>query len=154
MSTLSEALESISTWVQKHFPDSQALQPGLSSETIQEEVSDLPFELPIEVIELYLWRNGGRLDFLPYFRGRGGHEEIHTFFSLEEAVTTAKEWNNGWFPLFDTDGVIFFFIGSKEKQRTSLIFCNDELVELPDGTEPAYESLTSMILEVSKAVRG
>ncbi len=121
----------------------------MSYETIQKEVSDLPFELPTEINELYLWRNGGRLDFLPYSEGE--HEEIHTFFSLEEAVTATKDWDNGWVPLFETDGCVFFIIGPKQKQRTSLIFCNDDL-ELPD--EPRYEILTSMMLEISEAVKG
>ena len=115
MSTLTEALESISAWFQKHFPDSQALQPGLSYETIQKEVSNLPFELPTEINELYLWRNGGRLNFLPYPKGE--HEEIPTFLSLEEAVTTAKDWDNGWFPLFETDGNMFFIITSWEREN-------------------------------------
>ena len=54
MPTLTEDLESISAWVQKRFPDSQALQPGLSYETIQKEASNLPFELPTEINGLYL----------------------------------------------------------------------------------------------------
>lgn len=149
MSTLTKALEPISAWVQKRFPDSQRLQPGLSYETIQKEVSTLPFELSTEINELYLWRNGGLLHFLPYPEGE--HEEIYTFFSLEEAVTVAKDWDNGWFPLFETDGNVFFIVGPKEKQTTSSIFYNDEL-ELPD--EPRYESLTSMMLEISETVRG
>lgn len=153
MSTLTEALEIISAWSQKHFPDSQLLKPGLSSEAIQKEVSDLPFELPTEINELYLWRNGGVIYhyFLPCPEEENRYEEIYTFFSLEEAVAITKDWDNGWLPLFQTDGSIFWIIGPKQKQRTSSIFYNDEDV-LPN--EPRYESLTSMMLEISESLRG
>ena len=77
---------------------------------------------------------------MPYPKGE--HQEIHAFLSLEEAVTTAKDWDNGWFPLFETDGNVFFIVGLKEKQRTSLIFCNDGL-ELPD--DPRYATVYTQV---------
>lgn len=152
MSSLSEALEFISSWVQQH-PNSQLLKPGLSYETIQQKVRDLPFELPTEIYDLYLWRNGGLLELLPYpgLDYECDYEQIHRFFSLDEAINIAvKDWDNSWFPLFDTDGNIFFIVGNEEKRRTSPIFCNDEF-ELP--SQPRFESLTDMMLKVVRAIR-
>lgn len=150
MSTLSEALEVISSWVQQYYPNSQVLKPGLSYEIIQQRVRDLPFDLPTEIHELYLWHNGGSLELLPYpdFSYEGDYVQINRFFSLEEAITIAVDWNNGWFPLFDTDGNIFFIV-SQEKQIFSPIFFNDEF-ELPE--QPIYESLTDMMIELVKAI--
>lgn len=150
MSTLTKNLKLISTWVEKRFLDSHRLQPGLSYERIHQEVKDLPFELSTEIYELYLWRNGGILPFLPHPESNLKYEDYYKFLSLQEAVTVAKDWNNGWFPLFDIDGGIFFIVLSEQKQKTSYIFCND-YAELPN--EPAYESLTSMILEIAETLR-
>lgn len=151
MSTLSEALEFISSWVQQYYLNSQVLKPGLSYEIIQPRVRVLPFELPTEIHELYLWRNGGSLELLPYpdFGYEGNYAYINRFFSLEEAITIAVDWNNGWFPLFDTDGDIFWIVSSQEKQIFSPIFFNDEF-ELPE--QPVYESLTDMMIELVKAI--
>lgn len=95
MSTLTKTLELISTWVEKRFPDSHPLQPGLSYETIQQEVRDLPFELSTEIYELYLWRNGGILPVPLEPESDLEYEEFYEFFSLQEAVTVAKDWDNG-----------------------------------------------------------
>lgn len=151
MYTLSKALDLISTWVEKRFPDSQPLRPGLSYETIQQEVRDLAFELPTEIHELYLWRNGGIVPVPPEPESDLEYEDFYEFLSLQESVTVAKDWDNGWFPLFQIDGCIFFIVAPQEQQKTSSIFYNDEL-ELPN--EPQYESLTSMILYIAEALKG
>lgn len=149
MLTLQESLEFITNWIQNNTP-AWDLEPGLSYESIEGMTQELPFELPLEIYELYMWRNGGSLEMLPMpdLTDQIDCEVIQRFFPLKEAMEIAQDWKNGWFPLFDTDGVIFWFIGTQEQQRTTLIFSNDEL-ELP--REPSYQSLTEMM---SKTVEG
>lgn len=58
---LTKALNQILQWETQHkAQDLQYLQPGLSKAEIDKLVKDLPFQLPLEVYELYQWRNGSR----------------------------------------------------------------------------------------------
>ena len=59
MSELTNALNIIIIYLEQNNPEAASwLQPGLSKEEITEIVTDLPFELPQELYELYQWRNG------------------------------------------------------------------------------------------------
>jgi hypothetical protein len=64
MSNLTNALERILDWWKKNGYEEAVsdLQPGLSYAEIEEMVKDLPLRLPLEVYELYQWRNGSRND--------------------------------------------------------------------------------------------
>lgn len=57
MSELTNALNRIVSWLEKHPSENYAsvdvLQPGLSYEQIERRVAGLPFKLPGEVYELY-----------------------------------------------------------------------------------------------------
>jgi hypothetical protein len=144
MTDLRETLDLISDYLEQKVAY-QILNPGLSFEDIEREVSILPFNLPMEVYQLYLWRNGGSLASLPYRSFESceeGYEQIHRFLSLSEAVETARSWNKGWFPLFDTDGSIFWIVGCRGREATAPIFIND-VDELPE--EPSFQSLTHMM---------
>jgi hypothetical protein len=144
MTDLRAALDLISDYLEQEIAY-QSLNPGLDFEDIERAVSILPFELPMEVYQLYMWRNGGSLESLPYpsFEDcEEGYERIHGFLPLNEAVEVARSWNKGWFPLFDTDGSIFWIVGCDEQEATAPIFIND-VDKLPD--EPSFESLTHMM---------
>jgi hypothetical protein len=144
MTNLREVLELISGYLEQEIAY-QVLNPGLSLEDIELEVRILPFSLPTEIYELYMWRNGGSLEGLPYpsFENREeGYEQIHRFLPLKEAVEIASSWNKDWFPLFDTDGSIFWIVGCDDEEKTAPIFIND-VDDLPD--EPSFESLTYMM---------
>lgn len=149
MTDLREALDLISDYLEREITY-QLLNAGLSFEDIEREVSILPFDLPMEVYQLYMWRNGGSLESLPYpsFQNwEKGYEPIQSFLSLNEAVEVARSWNKGWFPLFDTDGSIFWIVGCSGREATAPIFINDEL-NLPD--EPSFQSLTHMMNKLIK----
>jgi hypothetical protein len=144
MTNLREVLELISGYLEQEIAY-QVLNPGLSLEDIELEVRILPFSLPTEIYELYMWRNGGSLEGLPYpsFENREeGYEQIHRFLPLKESVEIASSWNKDWFPLFDTDGSIFWTVGCNDEETTAPIFIND-VDDLPD--EPSFESLTYMM---------
>jgi hypothetical protein len=61
MTNLREVLELISGYLEQEIAY-QVLNPGLSLEDIELEVRILPFNLPTEICELYMWRNGGSLE--------------------------------------------------------------------------------------------
>jgi hypothetical protein len=151
MPTLRESLEFIASWIQQNTPQWD-LKPGLSYENIQRMAKELSFELPLEIYELYMWRNGGSLEMLPRpdLAYEIDYEVIQRFLPLNEAINIAKDWKNGWLPLFDTDGVIFWVIGTQEQQKTTPIFSNDEF-ELP--REPRYQSLTEMMSKIVEGVK-
>ena len=151
MLSLHKSLEFIEKYLEKNAPGI-ALEKGLSYEGIQKITEKLPFELPLEIYELYMWRNGGCLEIIPisYLSVEINCEVIQSFFPLNKSIQIAKEWNNGWFPLFDSDGVIFWIIGTQNKQKTTPIFCNDEFI-LPN--EPCFQSLTEMMAKIVEGVK-
>ena len=58
-STLTNTLNRIETWINRHFPDeTQYFQKGLSKEEIDDIAQIFPYSLPQEVYELYQWKNG------------------------------------------------------------------------------------------------
>jgi hypothetical protein len=62
MSDITEALDRILNWLQKHRPfDVLLLQPGLSEAEIEEIIADLPLRLPNDIRSLYRWKNGIRM---------------------------------------------------------------------------------------------
>ncbi len=86
MSQLLDALNRISDWLEAYYPKAADFRPGLSLERIQELTKDLPFKFPIELCELYQWRNGGA-------RGPSFNAELFPdawFRSLEEVI---EEYN-------------------------------------------------------------
>lgn len=59
--SLTVALDEVLTQlVRLESPLVSLLQPGLSREVIDEMVNPLPFELPEDLYQLYMWRNGTR----------------------------------------------------------------------------------------------
>lgn len=61
MSTLTDALNRIMHWLEQNRPNYAAtFLPGLTDEEIQQKLSNLQFQLPEEIYELYRWRNGSQ----------------------------------------------------------------------------------------------
>ncbi len=67
MSNLTEGLETISQWLEQNQPELFAsLQPGLSIDEIDAKVQVLlPDRLPVEIYDLYQWRNGTNKESTP-----------------------------------------------------------------------------------------
>jgi hypothetical protein len=78
--SMQNLLERLEQWLTRNRSDyASKLLPGLSLEEIAEITSQLPFQLPNEVVQLYQWRNG-----TPEF-----YDEFFLFFRflpLQEAV--------------------------------------------------------------------
>lgn len=124
------------------------IRPGLAPEEVDAHEARLPFLLPEEVRQLFLWRDGtvveegDQLDVLQFFPG-------FYFPSLDEAVTVfderrdAPQWEPGWFPVF-MDGAGDFYLAVCESDRRK---ATTEIVGFLHG-EPEqvveYESLDAM----------
>ena len=124
------------------------IRPGIALEQLDAFEARLPFLLPEEVRQLYLWRNGTRveegdqLDALQFFPG-------FYFPSLEEAIATfferqdAPQWEPGWFPVFmDGAGDFYLAVCDKDQRKATteiLGFLHGEPEQIVE-----YESLDAM----------
>lgn len=145
-----EYLDGIYRWFSKNRrPVAKLLQEGVTSEYFEKVTGSLELRLPIELKELYMWRNGtanqkgftlGDIAFMPGF----------FFLPIEEAVDNYnsfkkdKEWNESWFPFMANGGGDFFVVNCKDDNMArgaSVIgfMLNEE------GHEVEYLSVTSMI---------
>jgi HEAT repeat protein len=105
MSSLTDALDQIETWLVKNQPEvALGLQPGLTREEINEIIQDFPFQLPEVLYEFYGWHNGctqfGYV--IPFY---------DNFYSLQESLSVYQDylswdskWNPRWLPILDYNG--------------------------------------------------
>lgn len=153
MTDLTDALNRILAWLEKHNPISASgFQPGLSSEIIEERLSALSFCVPQEVYELYKWRNGdvthsmvfGYLWLLNLDKACEYSEGINDNVLLE-----IREQNGEppyLFPMFDFDGEYFAVKGSEIPTATAPIFhISDDC-----SVSFAFTSLTAMMLAIAE----
>jgi hypothetical protein len=155
MSTLRDALERIFHWFQVNHPRTiSSLVPGLSSSEIDDKLSDLPFQVPQEVREIYKLSNG--LD-----------EQIfdHLYLlSLESAIQEAKTWvdepyeeiaemykyaGKAIFPIFQLEGEYIAVVETNGLQETSPIVH----LSHAGGTDirSYYTNLTAMMLTLAES---
>ena len=81
------------------------LNPGISSQQIQELFEKIPLQPTQDLRALYTWRNGskdcegitlGELAFFPGFYLMSLEESIHTYMELR----AKNSWDKSWFPIF------------------------------------------------------
>ena len=89
------------------------LNPGISSQQIQELFEEIPLQLTQDLRALYTWRNGskdcegitlGELAFFPGFYLMSLEESIQTYLELRET----DAWGKSWFPIFASGGGDFY----------------------------------------------
>jgi cell wall assembly regulator SMI1 len=110
MEHLTQYLDQILEWHNRlGTPLSAQLQPGLSADEIRKKIAVLPFKMPEEFIELYMWRNGtpARIQdwvsfisnnrFLPLEEAldifREGRLVIQFFYKITDWVMTFMDWS-------------------------------------------------------------
>ncbi|MGB6297853.1 MAG: hypothetical protein WBF90_16950 [Rivularia sp. (in: cyanobacteria)] len=103
MTAIKNDLKRIWACIEEKAPEVKDLfQPGLKTEEIDQITKDLPFKLPLEVYELYQWRNGlvdnTYFEFYGYYNSLSGH-----FYPFEETIRHIKKVN-------DDSGVFYFII--------------------------------------------
>ena len=128
-------------------PLSEHLQPGLSADEIRKKIAVLPFKMPDEFVELYMWRNGipardqEWVSFMVY----------HRFLPLEEALDIFQEThpiiehfyeNPDWVMTFmDSSGDGYGISAVKESVSTAPVVFLFE----GEGVNIVFESLAQML---------
>ena len=122
------------------------LNPGLTSQKIQELFEEIPLQPNQDLHALYTWRNGskdsegitlGELVFFPGFYLMSLEESIQTYLELR----ARDVWNKFWFPIFASGGGDFYaMILAPEAQGQILGFYVFE-----EEAQVEYRSLKSML---------
>lgn len=122
------------------------LNPGISSQQIQELFEAIPLQLTQDLRALYTWRNGskdcegitlGELAFFPGFYLMSLEESIQTYLELRET----DAWGKSWFPIFASGGGDFYAMNlAPEAQGQILGFYVFE-----EEAQVEYRSLKSML---------
>ena len=122
------------------------LNPGLSSQKIQELFEEIPLHPTQDLRALYTWRNGskdcegitlGELAFFPGFYLMSLEESIQTYLELRET----DAWGKSWFPIFASGGGDFYAMNlAPESQGQILGFYVFE-----EEAQVEYRSLKSML---------
>ena len=122
------------------------LNPGISSQQIQELFEKIPLQPTQDLRALYTWRNGskdcegitlGELAFFPGFYLMSLEESIQTYLELRET----DAWGKSWFPIFASGGGDFYAMNlAPEAQGKILGFYVFE-----EEAQVEYLSLKSML---------
>ena len=147
METITQLLNEIEKGLQQlDHPCVEHLNPGLSSQKIQELFEEIPLQPNQDMHALYAWRNGskdcegitlGELAFFPGFYLMSLEESIQTYLELIETDT----WEKSWFPIFASGGGDFYaMILAPEAQGQILGFYVFE-----EEAQVEYRSLKSML---------
>ena len=147
METITQLLNEIEKSLQQlDHPCVDHLNPGLSSQKIQELFEEIPLQPNQDLHVLYAWRNGskdsegitlGELAFFPGFYLMSLEESIQTYLELIETDT----WEKSWFPIFASGGGDFYAMNlDPEAQGQILGFYVFE-----EEAQVEYRSLKSML---------
>ena len=81
MTVLTETLDRLEYWLWQNHPGvAELLQPGLTSEEIDNRFKDIPVQITQEIKELYQWTNGCTTFFSPW------QDETLNWMPLEKAI--------------------------------------------------------------------
>ena len=147
MEMLSQLLNEIEKSLQQlDHPCVGHLNPGISSQKIQELFEKIPLQPTQDLRALYTWRNGskdcegitlGELAFFPSFYLMSLEESIQTYLELRER----NGWDKFWFPIFASGGGDFYAMNlAPESQGQILGFYVFE-----EEAQVEYRSLKSML---------
>ena len=114
MGNISQLLNEIEKSLQQlDHPCVDHLNPGLSSQKIQELFEEIPLQPNQDLHTFYAWRNGskdsdgitlGELAFFPGFYLMSLEESIQTYMELR----ARNGWDKSWFPIFASGGGDFY----------------------------------------------
>ena len=122
------------------------LNPGLTSQKIQELFEEIPLQLNQDLHALYTWRNGskdsdgitlGELAFFPGFYLMSLEESIQTYLELR----ARDVWNKFWFPIFASGGGDFYAMNLAPESQGQIhgVYVYEEEPQVE------YRSLKSML---------
>jgi hypothetical protein len=148
MEPLTQYLDQILDWHNRlGTPLSAHLQPGLSADEIRRKIAVLPFKMPDEFIELYMWRNGipaRSPEWVSFI-------EDHEFICLEQAIDFFQET----YPIMqhyyeNSDWVMTFHDGGGDGYGSSAVTEGGSaapvvLLAQGDGVNVVFKSLAQMM---------
>lgn len=147
MEMITQLLNEIEKCLQKlHHSCVDHLNPGISSQKIQELFEEIPLQPTQDLRALYTWRNGskdcegitlGELAFFPGFYLMSLEESIHIYLELRER----EAWVKSWFPVFANGGGDFYAMNLAIESQGEMIgyYIYEEEPQIE------YNSLESML---------
>ena len=122
------------------------LNPGISSQQIQELFEEIPLQPTQDLRALYSWRNGskdcegitlGELAFFPGFYLMSLEESIQTYLELR----ARDAWDKSWFPIFASGGGDFYAMNLAPEAQGQIL----GIYVFEEEAEVEYRSLKSML---------
>jgi len=164
MSRILDAILKLESYLARERPDFfNALLPGLTIPEIDSLVSRFPFRLPVEVYDLYQWRNGMGIEvidnlsfrFYPYSSFFSPLEFcVRDYEMLMEVKDSAdlddEQLNSRWFPLISCNQTFSLSVGHPIQQPTAEILYLWTDAEW--AVDPSYESLTAQLLTITECL--
>ena len=132
MSRLIPSLESIKQFLQSHLQ--AQFENALTLAEIQTIMASLPFDLPLELYELYQWHNGQPEDqvFFDYFSFYSLQHALYEYQQLRAVSIQLEQehgfcsWQEGRWPIFGFEGE-YFCVDCKDSARPVwFVFIEDE----------------------------
>ena len=147
MGKISQLLNEIEKSLQQlDYPCVDHLNPGLSSQKIQELFEEIPLQPNQDLHALYAWRNGskdcegitlGELAFFPGFYLMSLEESIQTYLELIET----DAWDKAWFPIFASGGGDFYAMNLYPEAKGQIL----GFYVFEEEAQVEYRSLESML---------
>ena len=122
------------------------LNPGISSQQIQELFEKIPLQPTQDLRALYTWRNGskdcegitlGELAFFPGFYLMSLEGSIQTYLELR----ARDAWDKSWFPIFASGGGDFYAMNLAPEAQGQIL----GIYVFEEEAEVEYRSLKSML---------
>jgi hypothetical protein len=137
----------------KQMPVLQLLRPGIQKTEMSKYTHSLPVELPEEIYELYLWREGTRIEENTTTIGEACLFPGGMFCSIERSVEAYKYfsgkdgyWKEDMFMLFESGGGEMYLIDCNKNSSTfGMIFEHSIGAIDYDVIIPIYDSLESLL---------
>lgn len=165
MCQLTEVLEQISIWIEKHQLEEDGkiipvLAPGLTREEIDFKVEDMPFVLSEKIYQLYEWANGAdkrgsryysKIQLNKAFKDIKLYASfwVYLFSPLEDALQDAIDWgaDQGKYRIliFSKENGYNCALVDQEKRYSSPIV--DDIGSIYDHL---YPSVTDMMVKYAK----
>jgi len=160
MSTTTDILEEIADEAKKLGIDVRRnTYPGATQEQLSGALKKLPFRVPLEVLELFTWRNGvrltgqpGEIRIFPRFVWRSVELSVKATLGLVSASNDPQvRWQRSWFALL-TDLFGDYYAVDADISPSSY----GRIWSLQDGTDPfpafwSFETMLVSTLECYKA---
>ena len=147
METITQLLNEIEKCLQQlDHPCVVHLNPGISSQQIQEQFKEIPLQPNQDLHALYAWRNGskdseeitlGELAFFPGFYLMSLEESIQTYLEL----SARDAWDKSWFPIFASGGGDFYALNLSQGAQGQIL----GFYVFEEKAQVEYRSLESML---------